>query len=276
MVVYIEFAVLENFLLDALLLSLALKFARAKISVVRLFFASLVGAAEAVLFPLFALPAAVTLLLKLLGGALASLVAAPKGTMKSYLCITAAFFVFTFLLGGTLSALSPPIAGALGDEKSRYRSAFFVLAGAGIFFAAAHLGMGALFRYKKIVQSVLPCKLSAGGKTWNMKGFADTGNCLTFRGEPVCLISSVGALALFRGQKPIGRITVSTVNGKKNSPVFLCPKMEIGGKTWENVRFTAGDVGNREYQIILHTAFSEGIDESSAVSKGFPQKIWGK
>lgn len=279
MVVYIEYAVLENFLLDALLLYLALKFARARVSPLRLLLASTVGTLQALLFPLVSLPAWCAFPLKLLGGALIALIASPRGTMKSYLLVITAFFVLTFLFGGALIAIYSAFKISYVAGKGfllESAPVSFVLAGAGLFFLAAKYMIGALFRYKKLIQSVLPCELFAGGRSWKMKGFADTGNCLMFRGEPVCVVSAVGALALFRGSEPVGRMTVSTVNGKKDSPVFRCPKMTIKGKTWENVCFTAGEVGSKEYQIILHTAFSEGVDESTAVSKSIPQKVRGK
>lgn len=279
MAVYIEYAIAENFLLDGLLLYLALKCARAKVKAFRLLLAAAIGAAEAVCFPLLSLPAWCAVLIKLFGGLILCLVAVSKGTKKTYLLVTAAFFGMTFLLGGLLIAID----SALGIEYVEGEGYLLesvpvalVISVAGIFSVLAVRGANAFYRYRKIARNLFDCKLTAGGKTATVKGFADTGNCLFFRGEPVCVISAIGALALFSKMQPEGRMTVSTVNGSKEAPVFRCPRLEIGGSVRENVCFTVGEIGSKEYQIILHTAFAEGADESTACFKSLAQKIRGK
>ena len=104
MQVYIEVAFLENFLLDGVLLYLALACARLKISAWRLLLASALGAVEAIVFPLFPLPAWAAYLVKFMGGALLAVIAA-KGRPKQICIATAFFFLFTFALGGLLTAV---------------------------------------------------------------------------------------------------------------------------------------------------------------------------
>lgn len=279
MSVYIEYAIAENFLLDGLLLYLALKIARAKVSRLRLALAAAVGAAEAVCFPLVTLPVWCAVLVKLLGGGLLSVIAVSKGTKKTYFTVAAAFFFMTFLLGGGLIAIYSAF-GIQYAEGGGYllesAPVSFVLTGAGIVAVFTVRFANALYRYQKVAKNIVPCKLTLGEKTVTWKGFADSGNCLFFRGEPVCVVSAVAALAIFRGSQPVGRMRISTVSGGKESPVFRCPIMQIGGAVKENVCFTVGEINSKEYQIILHTTLLEGADESIAVSEGLAQKIRGK
>lgn len=261
MVVYIEYAIAENFLLDGLLLYAALKCAHAEVSVFRLALASALGAAEGVCFPLVAIPNFCLVLVKLLGGGLLCLTAVKRGKMRTYLAATAIFFALTFLFGGLLNALGSPFWGGEGTFP-----AAFVLGGAAVCLFPILHGAKALYRYAKTERSVFPCTLLAGGRKAKMRGFWDTGNCLYFRGEPVCVISAIGALALFSGQAPLGRMKISTVNGSKESPVFRCEEMTIGQTRKKNVCFTVGEIACGDYQIILHTSLSEGADESTVVS----------
>lgn len=75
MEIYIEYALAENFLLDAMLLWLALKAAKQQISFKRIALASAFGAAFAVIFPLLDTGKILSYILKFSVGALLTLIA---------------------------------------------------------------------------------------------------------------------------------------------------------------------------------------------------------
>lgn len=279
MTVYIEVAFLENFLLDGLLLWLALKCARAPVRALRLLFASIAGGAEAVAFPLLALPVWCAYLVKGLGGAALVILALPKGSLRTCLVALAAFFGLTFALGGLLTALYSFFGAEYSDGGTflvERAPVALVLAAAGIFAVLVLIGAKRLYRYRKIKRGIFECRIEQAGKTVAWKGFADSGNCLLFRGQPVCVISAVAAIALFRGGEPVGRMRVSTVNGSRDSPVFRCARMTVGGDAFENVLFTVGEVASKEFQIILHTAFTEGRYENFNLIADVAEKVRGK
>lgn len=276
MEVYLEYAFAENFILDLLLLFLAVKCARAKTGAVRLPFAAAVGAVEAVLFPLIPLPVWATYLVKIFGGAILPLLAVKKGTKRTYSFALVAFFALTFALGGLLTAAYsffnvPYVEGQGYLVESAPVGLVLGLAGlfgVGVFYLAR-----SFYRYKKLKSHLFPVELHSGGNTLTLTALADTGNKLFFRGEPVSVLSPTAALVLFRGETaPRGRIAVTTVNGTKESPVFACETLKIGGKTFENALFTTGDIPSKEYQIILHTYYPEETHE--AVAK--PSKVVAK
>lgn len=262
MTVYVEDAFLVNALLDGLLLYLALKCARARVPKVRLLFAACLGGGEAVAFPLLALPVWAAYPVKFFGGALLVLAVLPKG--RSAPVAFAAFFALTFLLGGLLTAVysffDVPYEAGTGYLVAG-APALFVIAGAAVFGLLVCGGAKALYRYRKVRRQLFSCTVEAGERKARLTGFADSGDLLTFRGRPVCVISAVGALALFRGREPLGRMTVSTVLGSRDSPVFCADCLRIGGNCYRDVCFTVGEVPSREYSVILHTAFTEGRHE---------------
>ena len=103
MIVYWEYAFLENALLDGLLLYLAGTCARRRVCIWRLCLAAALGGAVAVVFPLIALPVWAAYFVKVVSGVLICLVACTGGA-KACLIAVSAFFAFTFALGGILTA----------------------------------------------------------------------------------------------------------------------------------------------------------------------------
>ena len=284
MIVYWEYAFAENFLLDGLLLYLALKCARTKVYRLNLVLAAAVGAAEAVVFPLIYLPVWAAYLVKIAGGILICVIGLRKAPFKSYLITTAAFFLMTFALGGCLTA----VYSFFGVQTEKGNGFLIERAPVGLVFAVSGIfcillaqGIKFFFRYQKIRRTVLGCKLRSGAREVKWKCLPDSGNLLTFRGEPVSVLSAAAVFALFgRSPKQIGRITVNTVNGGRDSPVFSCDalELEIGGTTIikENVLLTVGEVRSKEYQMILHTSLTEGIYENSEHTQKLAGKNKGK
>ena len=279
MTVYLEYAFAENVLLDGLLLYLALKCARGKVKVWRLTIASVLGGLEAVLFPLLTLPTWAAYVVKLLGGVLIAILAVSDRGLKPHFIVFAAFFAMTFLLGGLLVAVYsffeiPYLSGEGYLVEGAPVS--LVLAASGVFAVTVVRLSGTFYRYRKRRQNILPCKITAGGKSYELRGYADSGNRLFFRGEPVCVISAIGALKLFRGQTPVGRMELHTVSGSRESPVFLCERLEVNGCKKENCYFTVGEISSREHSLILHTALVEDSHERTHLFKGIAEEVRSK
>lgn len=264
MTVYIEAAFLENFLLDGVLLFLALTLVHVRVRPLRLVLASAAGAAEAILFPLLALPVWAAYVLKLIGGAILVLLAVKEKGVRPYLFSAGAFFFFTFALGGLLTA-AYSFFGVRYEEGNGYlveqAPVGLIIGGGAAFAIAAFFAARALYRYRKTEKDVLPCKLKAGAHEVVWRGYADSGNNLFFKGSPVCVVSPTAAFALYgRELSEVGRLDVKTVNGSRAAPVFSCDSLQIsvGRRTIlrEHVYLTVGDVGPR-VQLILNTALME-------------------
>lgn len=283
MVVYWEYAFLENFILDGLLLFLALKCARVRCYPLNLLFAAGIGAAEAVVFPLFTVPVWAAYLIKIAGGVIISLVAVRKAKGKAYLITAAAFFLMTFAFGGLLVAaysfFGTEYAEGNGFLVERAPVAL-VLGCAGVFAVFAFFAIRYFYRYRRIKRNLFSCVLTAGNKSVRVTGFSDSGNLLTFRNKPVSVISAVTALTLFHGNgREAGRMTVNTVSGSREAPVFECDlEVALAQKKVrrKSVYVTVGNIQSKEYNLILHTANLEGEDETVTQIKEMARKNKGK
>lgn len=278
MVVYWEYAFLENLILDGLLLYLALKCARLKCYPLNLIIAAGIGGAEAVVFPLLTLPVWAAYLVKAVGGIVIALVAVRKARFKSYLIVTAAFFLMTFALGGLLVA-AYSFFGAEYETGNGFiverAPVALVLGTAGVFAVFTVLAAKCFYRYRRIKRNLFSCVLKANGRQARVTGFADSGNLLAFRGKPVCVVSAVTALALFRGNaKEVGRMNVNTVSGSRDAPVFECDlEIQLARRRVEQrTLLTIGDIQSKEYNLILHTATLEGDDETVTALKEVARK----
>lgn len=277
MIVYWEYAFAENALLDGLLLYLAEKCARMKVRVFKLLLSACLGGAFAVLYPLFSLPSWAGYMVKFLFGVVMALVAAEGKQIKPYLVMTCAFFALTFAFGGILTAVYSFFGIETIDGTGFYLERVpvaFVLSGAGIFAVLVLAGSRAYLRYRHVQKNLFRCKLSTDEKTCLWTGYADSGNCLTFRGAPVCVISAAGVFALFGAHpRAIGHMTVTTVNGSRSSPVFCCRRLELDGVLHKNVCLTVGEIGTH-FQILLHTALTEGVYEHTGRTQTVASKNW--
>lgn len=283
MVVWIEIAILENFLLDGVLLYLALKCARQKVSAFRLLLASGIGAAEAVVFPLLTLPNAAAYAVKIAGGVLLVAIAVRGKRLKPYLVAGGAFFLLTFALGGMLTALYSFFRVEYAEQGGYIveRAPVGLVLGAAALFAIAMCRLiRKAFRYRREERNLLACVLTSGERTVRWTGYADSGNLLEFRGKPVCVTSAAGIFALFGADpKAEGRIRVKTVNGERDAPVFRPDRLEIEAdgkmRAADEVYLTVGEVG-KKYQVILSAVLLEVSGEDHRTAQGVAAKDKGK
>jgi len=269
MIVYWEYAFLENCVIDGMLLSLSVKSARGKISVWRIVLASLVGGSEALIFPLLRMPIWCCYLVKFLGGVLIALIAVKGKNRKHCMITVASFFLFTFVLGGILTA----VYSFFGVDYVEGRGYLveripitLLLCSSGLFAVGAFHAIKKMQKAKLIQRHRYACRLQNGNHSIRCDCFADSGNFLLFHGKPVCVISAVAALALFPDAKAVGRMAITTVNGKKESLVFQADRLviECDGKAVEkhNVLLTVGEIKIDRCPVLLHTSYLEDLYEN--------------
>ena len=271
MVVYWEYAFLENMLLDGLLLFLALRCVRMRVGVVRLLLASASGGGFAVVYPLLGLPEWAAYLVKGLFGGVMVVIAGSGKRVIRYCAACGAFFCWTFLFGGALTAIYSFFSVESFDGTGFYLErapVALIFSGAVTLLVAGIFLIRALWRTQFIRRNTIPCTLTAGGRTVHWTGFADSGNGLMFRGRPVGVISAAGVFALF-GEHPkaVGRIQITTVKGSGTAPVFCCDGMQVGKQHFSRVYLTIGEVGNA-FQILLHSSMTEGNHEDTGSTQG--------
>ena len=268
MTVYIEYAVLDNFIIDWLLFRYTLLFLGLKVRKGRLFFCALAGTAFAVALPLVVLPGWAELALKGISGALLVLWLAKYPSARKYCAALGVFFLLTVLTGGALTAFF----NLFQVNHSAQYCVGLISLGAWLISFGAYRAIRRLYRRREIYRGIVDCEITANGKTVSAKGFVDTGNRL-YDGDRAVAICS-GAFAASLGvTKEEKYIEVGTVNGREKIPVCKIERLLIyrGDKPniYENI--TLGMTERAEfgaYDLLLPAAVA-GEETCSNASKTF-------
>lgn len=232
MEIYVEYAILENLLLDGALLLLALLAARQKICVWRLCLAATVGAVFAIGFPLLPLPPWAALTLKFLVGALLCVIAVKKQNGRGrYVLTMILFYAFSFCLGGgfmaVLEGLDVEYYVMEGGGVATKLPIGGLFAGLTVFFTLSILGIRKLYKRRRAVAHILPCEIVVGEKRVRIDGMVDTGNTACFEGHAVCFVTPDVLYTLFGAEQPKERMTVRTVSGEKSVGLYPVDGVKI-------------------------------------------------
>ncbi len=259
MVVYIEYAFLENFLFDGVLLALAGFAARIKLRPWRILLSAAIGAGFAVVFPLLILPTFLSVFLKISVGFLLCLLSFDRLKSKKdwgrYAFNAALFFLFTFSFGGVLTGV---YEGFLTGKTAEKVPAWFVFLGFSLTSFALLLLLRKIYEKRAVHAFIYPCKLLFMGRKIETRGYFDSGNLATKEGVPVCFLSSDLFYDLFWAEdtgQVCDEMAITTVAGEKKIPLYKGILRIKTDKKWEEkeVYFapTANTIG-REYKLILN------------------------
>jgi sigma-E processing peptidase SpoIIGA len=259
--IYIEYALAENFLLDAMLLWLSLKAAKQKIIFWRIALASVLGAVFAVVFPLLDVGKAFAYILKFAVGILICLIAVNGKGIGRYALTALLFFGFSFALGGALLAVYSAFSIEYGKNENGYLTESvpvgMVLGGSFVFCVLAVALIKALYRRRALRRFVYPCKVTLGERSVKADGFLDSGNRAKVNGTPVCFLSPDLAFDLLDDKCMTEEMTIVTMSGETTIKIFLADSLEIycGEKPniIRKVYFAPStNIRAREYKIILN------------------------
>ena len=270
MEIYIEYALIENFVYDFILLLLAFVAARIKVKMRSLFFSACIGAVFAVIFPLLRLPIFLGMAVKTTTGALLCLLAFPRiSTRKAwgkYLLTTVLFFAFSFGFGGTLLAVYGPLS--VGEKVPSYL-VFFGFAGLS---AVGVWLVKRLYARRAVFERVYTCTLSIGEKYIEADGFYDSGNLAVKNGLPVCFVSPaliydlIGEEILKRRGQVCDEMQISTLTGEKKVVLYEGDiGLKINGQTvCARVYFApSAHIIGREYTVLLNARLTERERENA-------------
>lgn len=273
MVVYVEYAFLENFLLDGVLLYLSLRAARVAFQWRNVLFASFLGALFALVFPLLTLPDFLKNVLKGGGGALLCLVAFGRVKGKSawgrYALTCLFFFIFTFVFAGALTAVWQE-----GTSPALVVVAFAL-------FTPVCVELIAFFYKKRAVEKhVYDCAIVYNKRVVKTFGFFDSGNFANKNGVPVCFVSPELVYDLWEeelfgegGGQVCDEITVSTIAGEKKHRLFkgeLQIWTERGKFVVKEVYFSpSANMLTRGYKLLLNSRIFEENEQSEVKNDVF-------
>ena len=261
MTIYVEYALLENFLIDGMLLYLSLRGAKANFKWKKLLFSAFVGAIFALLSPFIALPDFLSYLLKFLMGILLCLLAFPplknKNDVGRYAISLALFFLLSFAFAGAIFALYDHFSFLDGSYQTEQTPATLVLVCA-IAFLIFTVRLGkSIYKKQTIFRNVYDCAILYGKRRVAILGFFDSGNLATKKGAPVCFLSPEIAFDIWECAllSPHGEITVQTLGGEKTLPLFVGDlEIKKDGSLFikKGVYFApSAHMVSREYKLLL-------------------------
>lgn len=253
MTVWIENVIFQNFILDGSFLFLAQKTMRVKIGKIRLFIASLLGAAFALFFPLFTLPDIAVIIVKFLFGILLCLTGTRAKGVRTNVLVILFFYLYAVSYGGILYALYDSVGA---EEREKHEFVFAAVALVPFFILICLISARTL--YKRFAKRKLfyLCKIRLGENIVETRGLYDTGNGLTYKENPVCVLSSRLAERLTKGeQTEEGTVYVKTAVGAEYLKVFRAELQiysESGRNIIDKVYFASSPgLSGKEYELIL-------------------------
>ena len=256
MTVYVEYVLINNFIIDYLMLKATFVLTGITPSRRRLLFCAFLGAVVALSYPLLCQIKILEFLYKLFSGLLIVLLSSKRWTLRSYFINTAVFFCYTFLLGGAITGVFNLLSISTDYE---FLSAF-IAAIVYVFYRAFGSIVNYIYRQKEIRSLIYDVEIQIAQKREKCKGFLDTGNLVYYQNRPV-VVCDVSFAKRFIGENfnkiKLKKIYLSTVNGSSENiaidvdeiVIYISDKPNI----FKNVTLAvaAGSVGDG-YDLILH------------------------
>ncbi len=269
MTVYIEYVLIDNFIIDYLMLKASLTLSASAVSRVRLLFCAFLGALFALFYPLLSVNAVLLTTIKVCFGLLLVLLAGKFKSIKDYYVTAVVFFVYTFLTGGAVIG----IFNILGVPYSSETSIAVMVIPVYFIFMGITSVVKFLYRQKDINCYLRKVEISSFGITKEGVGFYDTGNEL-YDGDSPVIVCSKSFAKEFLGRElskiKLKRITVDTVNGKRQNIAFAVDEIKIYNfdkvNIFNNVILcVASQKVGRNYDVILHSSLKEVANEQANI-----------
>lgn len=261
MIVYIEYVLIDNFIIDYLMLKATFNLTGMPVKKRRLFLCAFLGAIVALIYPIMQSLELLSTILKVCSGLLIVLIANQYASFKSFYINSIIFFLHTFLTGGIIFGISSLLNIQLSTEIS---SAFMVVP---VYLILRGLGevVKYFFARKSVQNFIYKTRLTMFGKSIKVRGFLDTGNGLTDNGAPVIVCDKKLFIKLV-GQNiakvKLKKLEVITANGKSQNYAFIIDevalyidqKVNIFNKV--TVCLSSQSLGD-DFDIILHPKLLE-------------------
>lgn len=264
MTVYIEYVLIDNFVIDYLLLKATFVIMGISISQWRLFLCAFLGAIFALALPLLNFNAVLVGAIKVLFGLLLVTLSARFRNKREFYLSLITFFCLTFLSGGIIIGVFTIFGLDYSAEISvalMFIPVYFVIR-----FVVAVVKF--IYRRKSVMANLYDVEILVDGKSKMGKGFLDTGNALFDGDSPIIVCNFKFAMGLIDNAllKPVKKISVKTATGEKNLTaiktqavkIFIADRPHI----FNNVTLcvTKNSVGDG-YDVILHPHLLKEIDD---------------
>ena len=263
MTVYVEYVLIDNFVIDLLLFKTAFKITGKVVPRIRLVSCSLLGAVFALFYPLITENVLIITAAKILFGLFLTFCAAKFSCVKDYAAFTAVFLGLTFFAGGIVIG----VFSIFGFDYSAEYSIGLMILPVYIALSVVKRLVTYFYRRKDVSGLIADVEIMCGDKTVKIKGFFDTGNGLYADFSPVIVVSKSAVAPLINPafMKNAKRLSLSTAVGEDQKISFKPDAVVIysGGKKniFNNVRVCVVNKTFIGYDAILHPALMEKENE---------------
>lgn len=249
MIVFVEYVLIDNFIIDFIILYSVCKLLKISISRLRLVGASLLGVGFAFATPYLVLNNAILFIIKLLMGVILVYVGLPIKKIKQFILAYLAFLFLTFLLGGICYGLQGFVSSAkINNGAIEYTADFPVSLIIFAVFIFILLGNNLLQAMKSSKQNI-KLDINFLGKTIRFYALVDSGNQLIDKKTklPITFLSRKKFETAYenfnlKGASSYEYIMCKTVAGNKFLDTITIDKMIIDNKiTLKNVRIALYD-----------------------------------
>lgn len=255
MQVYIEYVILDNFIMDYLLIKETSILLRLKYKRLRIVFGAVVGTVGATILPLLKIKPEFAFILKILLGMVICVVSTEYNGLGKFIRFFNVFLLLTFLLGGAVIG----VFYVLGIDIKSYGSDFIPVLPVGVSVGCGYLSVIVVKKaVKKAVNGVITdrfrysCIIKYGTCVVKVNGFYDSGNLL-FDGKsglPIVLCKSKIIKKIQRENDSFistRELDFSTVSSQGRIKLYAvdCILVEINGVN-KRANCLLGEVDGRE------------------------------
>lgn len=269
MQVYIEYAIIDNFVIDYMLLKVTFALTGKPKNRKRLFLCSFLGTLGAVVMPIVGASGIIKFALKIMVLVLMTILSSKKWTLKRYLHFLGVFLGVTFLTGGSIYALAETFKIDLTKDISIALIILPVFFVTKIFVFIAKI----LYRRSEIVKNTYKIEMNVDDKRVTCYGFFDTGNSVYLDDSPVvfCDEKIFRPLITDKTAKTLSFVSISTIAGTRRLPTVKIDSLAIyfSAKPNINTSVTVCLIKNVKtgYDMILHPALYKGERENETDRK---------
>ena len=267
MTVYIEYVLIDNFVIDFFLLSLTFTITGKRDKTFKRVLAAAGGAAFALIYPLIDSFGALTVIIKIVMGLTVVFAAAGYSSVKDYYVNAAVFFALTFAVLGAVIGLFSLLNIKLQSETAIALTVVPVYA----VIKALKGVVKFFFTRAEEEKNSYDCEITFKGNAVKLKGFMDTGNSLYDGDSPVVVCNKKTALKIMGNNFPkIKYIGIETAAGKSKVLSFKVEEIKIfiSGKAniFSNITVAVAVNAGLGYDLILHPALKEIKNERGIAS----------
>lgn len=233
MTVYIESFLIQNLIIDFCLLRLVEITTKSKTTFFRLLLSSLVGASFSVISAIFLKDMFIMNIIKFIC-AFIMLVCAFKTTWKGYIFNFILLFIYTYAYGGAIMSLSSSTYltnfGVIMSSKIDLGLITFIIIILTYIFQLVSNHVKNKINLSKLIYTIT---LHSNKHKIKINAFLDTGNRLTYLGQPVIILDLNSYLALTKQNvvefylSKTYEISLGTVAGNNNMKIIKIDSIEI-------------------------------------------------